>query len=55
MRSGGNLIGLWYKASVNPDEHVLWEDVFSIGGGVDFFFSDTPIKAMQARDKIQSN
>ena len=33
----------------------MWENVFTCGGeGVDFFFSDKPIEAMQARDSIQA-
>ena len=31
----------------------MWQKVFTMEGGVNFFFSNKPLKAMQARDKLQ--
>ena len=33
----------------------MYEKVFTIGGGVDFFFSDRPLDAMKVRDQLQIN
>lgn len=54
VRRSGGLFGLWYLALWNPNEgDKIWNKVFTIEGGVDFFFSDKPLQAMQARDKLQ--
>ena len=47
VRNNGGLIGLWYYAPKDPNEnHEMWSKVFTICGGVDFFFSDKPVQAM---------
>jgi len=34
----------------------MWDKVFKAGGvGVDFFFSDKPVKAMEVRNSIQAS
>ena len=50
--ASGSLVGLWYAARLNPLEDDMWQQVFSAAGGVDFFFSDKPLHAMEARNRI---
>ena len=35
--------GLWYSADRKSENEEMWQKVFSVGGGVDFFFSDRPL------------
>jgi len=44
---------VWYAADVFEENEVMWEDVFEPQSAVDFFYSDRPLEAMQARDKLQ--
>ena len=32
----------------------MWQSVFTEDGGVDFFYSDSPLEAMQMRDQLQA-
>ena len=52
-QQGNNKIGLWHCARRNTENDHMYQQVFTIGGGVDFFFSDKPVEAMRARDQLQ--
>ena len=44
------LMGVWYFAKTRTEDAEMWAKLFTIEGGVDFFFSDNPVEAMQIRD-----
>ena len=50
VHSTNNFIGLWYAASHETENDDLWARIFTTGDGVDFFYSDHPLEAMQARE-----
>ena len=52
-QQGNNKIGLWHCARRNTENDHMYRQIFTIGGGVDFFFSDKPVEAMLARDQLQ--
>ena len=54
VQKSGHLVGLWYSVFRDPVEDVkMWRPVFTMAGGVNFFFSDKPLEAMKSRDKFQ--
>ena len=44
------LLGVWYNKIDTNEDNEMYENVFSIGGGVDFFYSDKPLEAKKVRD-----
>ena len=50
VHNDGSFIGLWYVASRTEENTEMWQQVFKVDCCVDFFFSDKPVEAMQARD-----
>ena len=46
-------IGVYIHWHENEDE--IWEEVFTYGDGVDLFYSDLPLEAMEARKILQAN
>ena len=53
IRADGGLIGIWFYANKDSEDEEMWRNVFTTGGGVDFFYSDHPLEAMQVRDAMQ--
>jgi len=47
-------LGVYYCANVQRENQEMWQKAFTTCGGVDFFYSDIPIPAMQVRDRLQS-
>lgn len=54
IHSTNNFVGLWYSVTRASENEEMWFKAFTEGGGVDFFFSDKPIEAMQSRDSLQN-
>ena len=48
IRGKNKLLGIWWGFYKNTltESNEMWGKVFTIGGGVDFFFSDSPLEAM---------
>ena len=39
---------MWYSAARASEDNAFWDKMFGLG--VDFFYSDKPLEAMQARE-----
>ena len=46
------LLGVWFVKKSQPESKAMRTKVFTIEGGVDFFFSDDPLEAMKLRDSL---
>mmetsp|Transcript_13204 Transcript_13204/g.17964 ORF Transcript_13204/g.17964 Transcript_13204/m.17964 type:complete len:129 (+) Transcript_13204:519-905(+) len=53
VHSNGGYVGLWYAASKHTEDAAMWEKVYTTGAGIDFFFSDKPVEAIEARNRHQ--
>ena len=54
VQKSGHLVGLWFSMAREGKEDVkVWKQVFTMAGGVNFFYSDRPLESMKARDKFQ--
>lgn len=51
IKQHGGTIGVWFGKKVCPENEELYSRIFN--AGVDYFYSDCPLEAMQARDKMQ--
>ena len=47
------LLGVWYSAAETSENQAMYSRVFHTCGTVDFFYSDRPVEAIQARDAIR--
>ena len=52
FKSENKLIGVWFQKKSQPESKRMRTRVFTIEGGVDFFFSDNPLEAMKIRDSL---
>lgn len=53
VHSEEHFIGLWYSVAMQTENEQMWHSAFTSGGGVDFFYSDNPLDAMQTRNNLQ--
>ena len=55
-QDAGKTVGIWYVADVATENDEMYEVVFGkTGQKVDLFYSDHPLAAMKARDRLQPN
>ena len=47
------LIGVWYWLKLNQEDQTMYNRVFKTCSPIDFFYSDKPLQAMEARAAIQ--
>ena len=47
------LLGVWYWAEETPENAQMYVRAFHTWGLIDFFYSDKPLEAMEARNKIR--
>ena len=50
VHNDGSLIGLWYVKARHTEDAAMWEKAFTFDGGIDFFYSDMPLAAMEYRN-----
>lgn len=54
-QESNQLLGVWYWTEQDTEGPQMYNRLFGqLGGSIDFFFSDRPLEAMQARDAIES-
>ena len=47
------LVGVWYFAGESSENQAMYSRVFNTCGPIDFFYSDKPLEAKQAREMIE--
>ena len=49
------LLGVWYWTQLSQEDTQMYTRVFKTCSPIDFFYSDRPLAAMEARNAIQGS